>query len=242
VRRKLTDEQVIQARQMYREGSAVVDIAFRLGCNHVTLGKAVFGQSYKEVSGAVAKNEIRSAADYGSLKGSLHGRASLDEEDVVTIRSLLVKGETVKAIAGRFGVSLPVVGEIRRGTSWRHVGEPLGLDPLRNRGNKKGENNGRATVTEEQVGHIKWHLGVGVAQCLLVKYFKTTKDVVRRIAQKLTWKHVKANPKTPQVDWVAVQFRGLTWDQRMESYANFVPPAYEANPWYDLRNAIGRYA
>lgn len=52
------------------------------------------------------------------------GRAKISEEDVVQVRVRYEAGETHKALANAFQVSLDIVRAITRGDSWRHVGGP----------------------------------------------------------------------------------------------------------------------
>ena len=56
-----------------------------------------------------------------SLKGEKHGSAKLSNEDVITIKSLLLKGETGSSIAKKFGVGHNAISDIKLGKKWSHV-------------------------------------------------------------------------------------------------------------------------
>ena len=56
-----------------------------------------------------------------SLKGEKHGSAKLSNEDVITIKSLLLKGETGSSIAKKFGVGHNAISDIKLGKKWRHI-------------------------------------------------------------------------------------------------------------------------
>lgn len=56
-----------------------------------------------------------------SPKGSNHHRSKLTESDVIQIRIRLDSGETQKSIAKDYGVTPPLISDIKRGISWRHL-------------------------------------------------------------------------------------------------------------------------
>jgi hypothetical protein len=82
--------------------------------DHLFLGSHSDNMRDKKVKG-------RSVA----LKGESHGNSKLTAEQVVEIRRLRAEGLTLRAIAGRFGVSDVQVCNIVRGKNWSHVQETL---------------------------------------------------------------------------------------------------------------------
>jgi len=56
-----------------------------------------------------------------SVKGETHGSAKLSAEDVISIKSLLLKGETNISIAKKFGVDRKTIYDIKTGKLWSHV-------------------------------------------------------------------------------------------------------------------------
>ena len=73
---------------------------------------------------ATAKENAAHAYKTGlkvSVKGENHGRAKLSAEDVISIKSLLLKGETNISIAKKFGISTTVISYIKSGKIWRHI-------------------------------------------------------------------------------------------------------------------------
>jgi len=56
-----------------------------------------------------------------SIHGSAHKSAKLDEEKVLAIRHLILKGETPKQLASIYGVSRATIDGIAAGRSWEHV-------------------------------------------------------------------------------------------------------------------------
>jgi hypothetical protein len=65
-------------------------------------------------------NADRDAKGRGA-KGESHGRAKLTEADVVEIRRRLAAGELQRVIAADFGISRPVVGNIKTGQRWASI-------------------------------------------------------------------------------------------------------------------------
>jgi hypothetical protein len=72
-----------------------------------------------------------------ALKGRA-GRGKLSAGDVVEIKSLLVDGYTHAAIAGEFGVTTSMIGQIARGESWASVSPEMEIQPRR-RGRRRKE-------------------------------------------------------------------------------------------------------
>jgi len=54
-------------------------------------------------------------------KGSKHGHAKLNENDVVEIRKMLNDGKTGRFIAEMFSIHPMVISGIKNGNSWKHV-------------------------------------------------------------------------------------------------------------------------
>lgn len=54
-------------------------------------------------------------------RGSTHGNALLDEEDVIEIVRLRRQGKTMRAVAADFGVSAATVSMIMTGDNWSHI-------------------------------------------------------------------------------------------------------------------------
>lgn len=59
---------------------------------------------------------------FNSRPGSAHGRAKLDEADVVVIRKLRrEEGFTLRFIAKSYGMHYTTISTICSGKNWRHV-------------------------------------------------------------------------------------------------------------------------
>lgn len=150
--RTLTDEQVIQARQMCRDGATIREVGLKFG---ISVGLAHFmliGKVYADIPGALARSEMR----------PMH----------------------------------------------LHADKSCGAS---------GEKNASATISDLTASYIKAHLKENVSSTLLAKYFKTSRDVVRNIKRGLNWQHIKPHPKPPEVDWLAVRLRGLTFDEQKDA-------------------------
>ncbi len=191
MKRKITDEQVIRARQMYRDGHILQNIGLVLGVCRQTVLNAIKGR-HDDIPGALTQEEMRSR---GGGAGSLRLSSKLDEEAVIEIRRLLSQQKPCKDIAKLFGVHESTIVRISSGHTWKHVGvieRRQKLQPL-----VKGEHNPNAGLTEVQVSIIKAHLKENVACILLTEYFKTTRAAIKSIARGMTWKHVKPHPNPP---------------------------------------------
>lgn len=58
-------------------------------------------------------------------KGILNGRATLEEEDVLTIYQDLLNGHGVSILASKYGVSRGIISDIKRKKSWPHLTKDL---------------------------------------------------------------------------------------------------------------------
>lgn len=56
-----------------------------------------------------------------TVKGGLHGRAKLSDDDVLIVKALLREGIHHKEIAKRFNVSKSAIHHISAGNRWKHI-------------------------------------------------------------------------------------------------------------------------
>jgi DNA-binding CsgD family transcriptional regulator len=191
----LTPAQIADARRMSVEGHTLRQIGEFIGRNNSTVSQIVRGRSYRDSSGPI--RSLKSQKEVNK-SGSLSASAKLDEEDVASIKNLLLSGLTLKEIANQFEVNESLISQIGSGKIWGHVGVPLNLEKTRN-GKKapRGEKHWKAQLDELTVSYIKWHLSIGVACSLLAKYFKVSRSVITGIARGINWKHVKPSKSSP---------------------------------------------
>lgn len=71
--------------------------------------------------GTYAENSADREAKGRGVRGTETRHAKLNDAKVATIRSLRAAGESRKAIASRFDVSLSAIDRILARTSWKHV-------------------------------------------------------------------------------------------------------------------------
>lgn len=99
MKRKLTNEQVIEIRERYASGETIrgLQAEFGLGSSS-TVGLLVTGKTYKHIGGPITMK--------GMLKGEDHPKATLSDDDVARIRRLYATTMfSQKHLAGMFGVS-----------------------------------------------------------------------------------------------------------------------------------------
>lgn len=70
--------------------------------------------------GHIVRKNIRQKIREGQ-QGSLGNNAKLTEDDVITIRHRIMRGEKQVTLAGEFGVSAPTITDIKNRKSWRHL-------------------------------------------------------------------------------------------------------------------------
>lgn len=90
--------------------------------NHIDLNKSNNIPSNLEYITHVANiAHARAFAEINSARGSSHGLAKLDEQQVSKIKQLLRDGHQQKVIAAKFGVNHRTIYSIASGRTWRHV-------------------------------------------------------------------------------------------------------------------------
>lgn len=188
MKRKLTDEQVIQARQMRVNGSTVTEIASHFQISRPGMVRLLGGRTYG------SEGPDASTMTTATSRGSLHPNSLLDEDDVQEIRRLASSGISYQRIAELFGVSPSNASNIARGVSWKHVGIPT-ASKRATKGGQLGPNN--AKLTEKQVSVIKAHLKERVPIVLLAQYFKVCYSTIYSIAREFIWAKVKPDKNPP---------------------------------------------
>lgn len=194
---RLSSSQVIAIREMYRAGSPAAAIAEEFSLSATSIDRILIGRRYPDVPGALSPNEKRKP---GVSPGSLCTFAKIDELSVEEIRREASSGFTYKEIAKNHGISISHACNIATGRTWKHVGKSIkkkGKIRPKSYEEKRGRSN--AKLDETKVSYIRAHLMLGVASCLLVKYFGVTKGTISQIARKMTWKKVKPHPSPPPV-------------------------------------------
>jgi hypothetical protein len=69
----------------------------------------------------MADRDAKGRGKFPGLKGEDHGRSKLTEEDVLKIRKLLAKGDSVARISQAFAVRGATIYRIQSKESWSHI-------------------------------------------------------------------------------------------------------------------------
>ena len=112
----LTEDDVLEIRRAYAAGEATqYELADRYGVHQYTIWCVVNGRTWRHIAaGAVAPAVRRRPGSTGERNAS----AKLTEADVRAIRA---SAESLRVVAGRYGVSPAMASLIRRRLKWRHV-------------------------------------------------------------------------------------------------------------------------
>jgi len=110
---KLSEEDVVEICKLHDNKHCINEIAKRFGVSTGCIGSIVRGDSWAHVPAP------RTAA--GSYYGERHAGAKLTNDEVREIRRLLATGESMKRLAGRYGVSGWTISDIARNKTWIHV-------------------------------------------------------------------------------------------------------------------------
>jgi predicted DNA-binding protein YlxM (UPF0122 family) len=113
----LSPEQVVELRTLYRQGSAMEEIAARLKVSAAAVRCVLIGQTWRHLPDPDGPIVIRKPG----ASGEDHHSAKLTVVDVRAIRRAYTAGEGEMALARRFGVSPATIYQIVQGKTWRGV-------------------------------------------------------------------------------------------------------------------------
>jgi transcriptional regulator with XRE-family HTH domain len=112
---KLTEADVVEMRQLRRDGIGRDDIARRFGVAPTHVSKVLLGKMWQHVT---LSPEERESLKRATNRGERNPLAKLTTDDVARIRERLAVGEPGAAIGRAFGVSKTTISKIRRGRAW----------------------------------------------------------------------------------------------------------------------------
>ena len=114
---KLTEKQILSAREMYASGKTRQQVADALGIKLSRMSPIIRGETWRLAAGTnIARTQIQAAA-----RGETNGLSKLNTETVIRIRGLRAAGMTYPAIAKQLGVPERTVCGIALRETWRHV-------------------------------------------------------------------------------------------------------------------------
>lgn len=123
--------------------------------------------------------------------GQRQGGSKLTDKDVLEIRQLGAKGIRHEEIASKFGVNRALIGYILRGKIWKHLPSDVVSYEKSKVVHGKGEQNGRAKLTEQDVTEIRRLFNTGTISMrkISIRYGVSWTTIQHIIIRKL-WKHI----------------------------------------------------
>ena len=179
---KLTEAQVIEARDLFRAGFAFSEIGEKFGVSASTVSSAVRGYSWAHIPGAVPLAEVRGNT------GERIDRAILTRKKVVLARRLAREGVRPTDLARMMKVHVMTIYSALRGRTWKHVPNPLAdseLDRFR-----RGSTRSSAKLTERDIVVIRIQAAEGVPLQRIANRFLVSKSNVSLIVKRKIWAHV----------------------------------------------------
>lgn len=190
---KLTDDLVLEMRNLRAQGTTISTLAQRFGIDTAGVVKICHGEMWKHVSGPITR--------------SFSCRDRLTEEQVIEIRTLRAQGMKNMDIATITDVDSGTVSRICRGKMWENMGGPITTgacyrEPL------KSEDAPNTKLTSEQVVHIReMYATEEYTQEQIGEMFGISSSNVYSIVAHQTWKNV-GGPKTINIHQDAGAHRG----------------------------------
>lgn len=181
---KLTKEQVCEIKARLAKGEELEPISVDYGVSLKAISDIRIGATWEHVEcpGFVPR------APQIYMRGSRAGNSKLTERQVVIIKALLMRGDSVLAIADEYGVSKTAIEGIRTNNTWLHVPWPSalpdGLPPVFRR------HNHNALLTVDEVWIIKQRLVCGDRSCDIASDYGVNKGTIADIKAGRTWSYV----------------------------------------------------
>jgi predicted DNA-binding protein YlxM (UPF0122 family) len=176
---KLTTAQVIEIRQMYRDGHTNTEIAQRFSMSVAAIWGAVTGKTFKDVPGVVASHELRSDR-------------KLTEEQAETAREMYRSGHPQSAIADHFSVSRRTMGDIVAGITYANVPGAVGKEEgiAKRNISRGGVLCSLAKLDDDDVTKIRSLLREGLPAIKIAEMFGVSGSAISAIARGKTWTHI----------------------------------------------------
>jgi group I intron endonuclease len=145
------------------------------GYNCTIGGDATTGYKHTEESKEKMSKTLK---ENGALKGSNNPNSKLTEVKVLEIKELIKNGASLSEIARRFNTTYSIISKIKRGITWKNVGEDVSYIKYH--------------LTEDEVREIKILLNEkDLNQKEIAKKFNVSTDVISSINVGRNWRNVK---------------------------------------------------
>lgn len=122
--------------------------------------------------------------------GVAHGKTTLSEQDVITIRGLARHTSTVE-LAHRYGVTDATIRNIIYGATWSHVPGAIQRGTRKRISAARGSGHFKARITEDDVRLIRQLHSQGESHAALSRRFGLTKSGIKQVIYRVSWKHIE---------------------------------------------------
>jgi transposase len=118
---------------------------------------------------------------------------------------------TVSALSKKYGVSPPVVANVYRGNTWKHVGGPLQIDP-------RSTDQNRKLVAEEELGVVREYQSGATRKAIRGKFNISAGTIINILKRHGVASHSCGHPPGLRADAV-LQVRKMYSQQRISMAA-----------------------
>lgn len=124
-------------------------------------------------------------------KGHDHPLNKLSDEQIFSMKKLLIEGVAVPELTKLFPVTLSTIGVIKRCERWSNIGDEFNdkLSQLKHR-RMVGENNYNSRLTKEKVFEIRERISKGESCLSISKIYGVTSRSIDMIKHGLSWRHL----------------------------------------------------
>lgn len=178
---KLTELDVTEIRELFRDGRKSLEIAREYGVTQEQVVEIVTGKKWGHVSGAIPKEEFR-------IICVAHRAAKLKTEDIPQIRAMLRDGLSQSEVGRKFGVTQGAIRFIAIGKTWAHVPDS-GLPFARN-GQARGSRSRCAKLSESDIPEIRRMYREGMAFAEIGRTYGVNYKTIGDIVKGKNWAHV----------------------------------------------------
>ena len=149
----------------------------------------------------VNPNHIREGTHKDNARDMMlreRSKSGFTNKQILGIYKRLERGESLRAIAKRFGVQMPAIWKISKQRTWTHVAWNVDAAKMKaarkktlDRNRPRGVKNGSSKLTNRKVVMIRKRHKRGETQASIAKHYGISTTTLASVLQKKTWKHVK---------------------------------------------------
>lgn len=118
IQRKLDENQVASARDMFLQGINVNAIAKKFGVSYTVISRAIYGQRHAYAQGALKKEDLKNVISQIKARAA-RKRRRFSDDDLISMKKMRNRGLSFRRIGKKFGASKSTIMSIFKGETYQ---------------------------------------------------------------------------------------------------------------------------